>query len=114
MGGVTGAVYVAEVDIAPPPRACVVTTVSKPQLAPLHPRPESVQESVVAGFEPATGVNVAAIRPEPPETTLGGAESWREKLLVTVTAAEACLEGSATLCAVMVTAAGAGKICGAV
>jgi hypothetical protein len=45
---------------------------------------------------------------------LGGAESWREKLLVMVTVAEACLEGSAKLCAVMVTAAAAGKICGAV
>lgn len=102
------------VDIAPPPSACVVTTASTPQLVPLQPGPESVQESVVAGFEPATGVRVAATRPEPPEATLGGAERRREKLLLTVTVAEACLEGSARLCAVSVTVAAVGKTCGAV
>src|SRR4029077_8784783 len=64
-GGVTGAVYVAEVDTAPPPRARVVTTTSSPQLVPLHPAPESVQDSVVLGFEPGTGVNAAARPPEP-------------------------------------------------
>ena len=90
-GGVTGAVYVAEVDIAPPLRACVLATVTMPQLVPLHPGPESVQESVVAGFEPATGVKVAAMRLEPPEATLKGAESCREKLLVKVIVAVACL-----------------------
>src|SRR4029077_13847992 len=101
-GGVTGAVYVAEVDTAPPPRARVVTTTSSPQLVPLHPAPESVQDSVVLGFEPGTGVNAAAMTPEPPEATLAGAESCREKLLVMVTAAEACFDGSATLWAVTV------------
>jgi len=80
----------------------------------MHPAPESVQESVVLGFEPETGVNVAAMTAEPPEAMLEGAESCREKLLVMVTAAEACLDGSATLCAVTVAAAGVGKICGAV
>jgi hypothetical protein len=59
---------------------------------------------VVEGFEPASGVSVAAITPAPPQATLGGAESCSEKLLVMVTAAEACFAGSATLCAVSVTA----------
>ncbi len=92
----------------------MVTTASVPQAAPLQPTPESVHVSWVAGFEPATGVSVAAITPEPPDATLGGAESWSEKLLVIVTAAEACFAGSATLCAVIVAFAAAGKICGAV
>ena len=113
-GGVTGAVYVAELDIAPPPRDCVVTTASTPQLVPPQPAPDSAQESAVAGFEPAIGVSVAAITLEPPEATLVGAESCKEKLLVMVTVAEACLEGSATLCAVSVTVARAGSVCGAV
>ncbi len=113
LGGVTGAMYVAEVDIAPLPEACVVTT-STPQLVPLHPAPESVQESAGLGFEPGTGVNVAAMTLEPPEAMLEGAESCREKLLVIVTAAKACFDGSATLCAVTVTVAGARRICGAV
>ena len=75
LGGVTGAVYVAEVDIAPLPRACVVATASSPQLVPLQPGPDSVQDSVVLGFEPGTGLSVAAMTPEPPEATLEGAES---------------------------------------
>ncbi len=114
LGGVTGAVYVAEVDTAPAPRACVVATTRSPQLVPVHPAPESVQDSAVLGFEPGTGVKVAVMTPEPPEGTLEGAESCREKLLVMVTAAEACLAGSATLCAVTVAVASAGRICGAV
>jgi len=92
----------------------VVTTARTPQLVPPHPAPESVQESVVLGLEPGTGVNVAAMTPEPPEATLEGAESCSEKLLVMVTAAEVCLDGSATLCAVTVAVAGVGRICGAV
>jgi len=68
----------------------------------------------VLGFEPGAGVNVAAMTLEPPEAMLEGAESCREKLLVMVTAAKACFDGSAMLCAVTVTVAGAGRICGAV
>ena len=102
-----------EVEIAPPPKACVVTTASTPQLVPLHPVPDRAQERVVEGFEPGTGVSVAAITPEAPEARLEGAESCSEKLLVIVTAAEACLAGSATLCAVTMTVASAGRICGA-
>ena len=49
-----------------------------------------------------------------PAGTLDGAESCNAKLLVTVTAAEICLEGSATLCAASVTLAGEGRIPGAV
>jgi hypothetical protein len=113
-GGVTGAAKVAELDVAPLPEACVVTEASTPQVVPLHPVPDRVQESAVLGFEPGTGVSVEAMTPEPPEGMLEGAESCREKLLVIVTVAEACLEESATLCAVSVTVAGAGRICGAV
>ncbi len=47
--------------MAPPPSACVVTTTNTPQLAPLHPLPESDHASVVLGFEPATGVSVAEV-----------------------------------------------------
>src|SRR4029077_1187416 len=112
-GGVTGAVYVAEVDTAPPPRARVVTTTSSPQLVPVHPAPESVQDSVVLGFEPGTGVSMAGMTLEPTEETLEGEESCREKVLVMVTVAKACFDGSATLCAVTVTDAGLGKNCGA-
>src|SRR6267142_7051456 len=113
VGGVTGAVYVAEVDMAPP-NTWVVTTVSTPQLVPPHPGPEIAQERFGEGFEPATGVSVDVIVPEPPEATAGGAESCREKLLVMVTAAETCLPGSATLCAVRVRVDAAGRNCGAV
>lgn len=112
-GGVTGAMHVAELDMAPP-NAWVVTTVSTPQLVPLHPGPEMVQERFVEGFEPATGVSVEAIVPEPPEARLDGAESCREKLLVIVTTAEACFAGSATLCAVRIRVGAAGRNCGAV
>src|SRR6266849_2229591 len=112
-GGVTGAVKVAEVDITPA-NVWVVTTVSTPQLVPLHPGPEMVQERLVEGLEPATGVSVDSMMPEPPEAIAGGAESCREKLLVMVTAADACLAGSATLCAVRVRVDAAGRNCGAV
>ena len=112
-GGVTGAAYVAEIDMTPP-NDWVVTTVSTPQLVPLHPGPEMVQERFVEGFDPTTGVRVEAMMPDPPEATAGGAESCREKLLVMVTAVDARLAGSATLCAVRVTADAAGRNCGAV
>src|SRR6266403_731304 len=111
-GGSGGAAYVAEIDMTPP-NAWLVTMVSTPQLAPLHPGPEMVQERFVEGFEPAIGVRVEAMVPDPPEATADGAESCREKLLVMVTAAETCLPGSATLCAVRVTADTAGRNCGA-
>ena len=92
----------------------MVTTASVPQDAPLQPVPESVQTSWVDGFEPTTGVSVATIAPEPPEATFAGADRASEKLLVIVTAAEACLAESAMLCAVIVAFAAMGKICGAV
>lgn len=60
------------------------------------------------------GVSVATIVSLAPAGTLGGAESCNAKLLVTVTAAETCFEGSATLCAVSVMLAGEGRIPGAV
>src|SRR5258707_15761860 len=113
LGDVTGAVYVAEVDTAPAPRACVVATTSSPQVVPLHPAPESVQDSVVLGFEPGTGVSVAAMTLEPLGAMLEGAESCKEKLLGMGAGGEACLEGSGTLCAGTGIVAGAGGIWGA-
>src|SRR5260370_19999213 len=98
----------------PPPNVGLVAWVSTPQLVPLHPGPEMVQERFVEGFEPAIGVRVEAMVPDPPEATAGGAESCKEKLLVMVTAAETCLPGSATLCAVSVRVDAAGRNCGAV
>jgi hypothetical protein len=107
-------VYVAEFAMGLPPADCVVTTVSVPQELPLQPGPLSVQVSTVLGFELGTGVIVATIVAVPPAGTLDGAESCNEKLLVMATAAEICLEGSATLCAVSVAPAGEGRIRGAV
>lgn len=112
LGGVGGAVYVA-VDTAPPPIGCVVTTVNTPQLAPLQPLPASDHCSTVLGFEPGTGVSVAATTAEPSGPTTPGAESCNEKLLLIVTPAEVCFEGSATLWAVIVTLAGFGRMGGA-
>lgn len=58
-------------------------------------------------------MNVATIVVLVPAGTLDGAESCSAKLLVMVTVAEICLEGSATLCAVSVTLEGEGRIAGA-
>jgi hypothetical protein len=114
LGGVPGAVYVAESATGPPPADCVVTVLNVPQELPLHPGPLSAQASVALGFEPGTGVSVATIVAVPPAGTLDGAESCNEKLLVMATAAEICFEGSATLCAVSVALPGEGRVRGAV
>jgi len=68
----------------------------------------------VLGFEPATGVIVATIVAVPPAGTFCGAVTWRVKLLVMFRGADACLVGSATLCAVIVAIAVDGRIPGAV
>ena len=114
LGAVPGAVYVAELETGLPLGDCVVTTVNVPQELPLQPGPLSAQASAALGFESGTGVSVATIVAVPPAGTLDGAESCTEKLLVMTTAAEICFEGSATLCAVSVVLAGAGRVCGAV
>jgi hypothetical protein len=93
---------------------CVVTTLNVPQELPLQPGPLSAQATEVFGFESGAGVSVATIVAVPLAGTLEGAESCNEKLLVMATVAEACFEGSATLCAVSVTLAGAGRFLGAV
>jgi hypothetical protein len=111
---VAGAVYIAEFEKLLPPADCVVMTVNVPQELPLQPGPLSAQDTDVLGFEPGTGVIVATIVAVPAAGTLAGAESCKEKLLVMATAAEICFEGSATLCAVSVALAGAGRVCGAV
>ena len=66
------------------------------------------------GADPGTGVSVATIAADAPACTLDGAESCSENVLVIVTAAEICFEGSATLCAVSVTPRVAGRMLGAV
>lgn len=76
---------------------CVVTTVSVPHEAPLQPGPLKAHASAVLGLEFGAGVIVATIVAVLPAGTPEGAESCREKLLVTVSAAEICFEGSATL-----------------
>jgi hypothetical protein len=113
-GADDGARYVAEFAFALPPADWADTTASTPHDALLHPLPESDQVSAGEGFEPAAGVSVATIPADAPAATLAGAETWRVKLLVMVTAAEVHLDGSATLWAVRVVVAGKGKICGAV
>lgn len=93
---------------------CVVVTLKTPQEDPLQPAPLSDQASAVPGLEFGTGVSVAAIVVLVPTGRPDGAESCIEKLLVMVTVAEICFEGSATLWAVSVTPAGDGRIPGAV
>ena len=96
------------------PVDCVVTTVRVPQEVPLQPGPLSDHASAVLGLEFGAGVIVATIVAVPPAGTLDGAVSCSEKLLVMVSAAEICFEGSATLCAASVTFVGEGRIPGAV
>src|SRR5208282_2230554 len=97
-----------------PPAPCVVTTVSVPQVEKLQPGPESDHDRTGLGFEPGTGVIVARMDAELPAVTLWGAVTCSVKLLVTVIAEKVCFEGSATLCAVSVAVAGAGRMAGAV
>jgi hypothetical protein len=92
----------------------VVTTFSTPQLAPVQPGPDKDHDNAVFGLEPATGVSIAVMTAVPEAGTLAGAKICSRKLLAIVTAAEACFDGSATLCAISVTVAGVGKIRGAV
>jgi hypothetical protein len=114
VGALLGAVYVAEFDNLLAPADSVVIVVSVPHPAPLQPVPVSDHASTWLGFDPGTAVSVATIAAVALAGTLLGAEMISEKWLVMVTAAEACFDGSATLCAVSVTTAGDGKICGAV
>lgn len=97
-----------------PPDPCVVTTVSVPHVVELQPGPESDHERIVLGLDPGMGVIVATIDALPPAGTLCGAVTWSVKLLVMLMAADACFDGSATLCAVNVAVAGEGRIPGAV
>jgi len=92
----------------------VVVPLIVPHEAPPHPGPLSVQAITVLGLEPGMAVSVATIAAVAPTGTVDGAASCSEKLLEIVSAAETCFEGSATLCAVNVTLAGEGRICGAV
>ncbi|GAC1670143.1 MAG: hypothetical protein NVS9B4_26170 [Candidatus Acidiferrum sp.] len=114
LGAATGAVYVAVDTVALPPAGFVAATVSVPQLAPPQPAPDSVHVSTVLGVEPGTGVSVATNVAMPLAGTSDGATSCKEKLLLMLTETEICFDGSAMLCAVIVTFSGMGKICGAV
>lgn len=91
----------------------MVVTFSIPQEDPLQPDPLRDQASAVLGLELGWGVNVATTVALVPAGMFDGAESCSAKLLVMVTAAEICFEGSATLCAMIVTPAGEGRIPGA-
>jgi hypothetical protein len=51
----------------------------------------------VLGFDPGTGLSVAINVAVDEAATVAGTESCNKKLLVMVTAADACLELSATL-----------------
>jgi len=113
-GAVAGAVYCAGTVTTFPFCVCVVVPLIAPHEAPLHPGPLSVHAITVLGFEPGIAVSVATIAAVAPTGTLDGGESCNEKLLVIVSAAETCFEGSATLCAVNVTLVGEGRISGAV
>jgi hypothetical protein len=91
-----------------------VATFSVPHDAELQPDPESDQARIVLGFDPGTTAIVATIAPVPPAGTLCGAATCNVKLLVTLMVAEACFEGSARLCAIIVALTGEGRIPGAV
>lgn len=112
-GTVAGAVYVAVVAAAVPTPDCGVEALSTPQVVPLQPGPDKDHEIAVLGLDPGTGVKVAATVAFEFVPTLACADRVNEKLLVIVIAAEACLEGSATLCAVNVSVGDEGKVCGA-
>ena len=79
----------------------------------MQPAPLRDQPSTVLGLELGRGVSVATIVAPAPALTLDGAESCNAKLLLMATVAETCFEGSATLCAVIVTLAGEGRVPGA-
>ncbi len=85
-----------------------------PQAAPLHPGPETLQFTTRLGFEFGAGVIVAVYAMVAPVFTEAGPLTVSAKLLVTVIAALAAFEGSATLRAVSVTLGGEGRICAAV
>src|SRR5712692_229897 len=85
-----------------------------PQATPLHPAPATLQMIAVLGFEFGAGVSVAVNCTVAPVFTDGGPFTTSEKLLVTLIAALAALEGSATLRAVSVTLGGTGRIWAAV
>ena len=88
--------------------------VMEPQAAPLHPGPETLQFTTRLGFEFGAGVIVAVYATVAPVFTEAGPLTVSAKLLVTVIAALAAFEGSATLRAVSVTLGGEVRICGAV
>jgi hypothetical protein len=85
-----------------------------PQELPLQPLPVTLQVSAEFGLELGIGVSVATTATELPIPVLVGAASCNKKLLVMFNAADAVLEGSATLCAFTTTAAEKGKMDGAV
>ena len=92
----------------------MVTELSVPHAEPLQPVPLSDQLMIALGLEPVTGVSVATITAVAEVVTVPGAASCSVKWLVMVTPTIACFEGSAALCAIMLTFAGDGRICGAV
>lgn len=108
-GAVAGAVKMATLVPSVLPTGVIV-----PQLAPEQPTPEICQDTLLLGFAPGITSIVAVNSALPLVTTLDGALKEIANPLVRCTRAEACFEGSATLCAMTVTSADDGRICGAV
>lgn len=108
-GAVAGAVKMA--TVVP---GVLSTGVIVPQLTPVQPAPEICQDKTLLGFAPGITSIVAVNSALPPVTTLDGPLKEIANPLVRCTRADACFEGSATLCAVTVTSADGGKLCGAV
>src|SRR5947209_10341347 len=104
----------------PSPAGCcpaaesAAVTWSVPQPLPAQPAPESCHWMARLGFEFCAGENVAVKGEVEPGAALEGPLIVSVKLLVMPMEAAACFAGSAALCAVSVTFAGEGRICGAV
>jgi hypothetical protein len=74
-GAVKGAVYVAVFVIVPEAPVEDAPATSVPQVAPLHPAPDSAHVTTPLGCEPGTGVSVAVIATLAPVETLEGADN---------------------------------------
>ena len=95
--------------MAPEPCAAIV-----PQTAPAQPVPVTLHAMPVAGLELAAGVKVAEKFALVPALIEEGPLIENAKRLVTMMAAAALFDGSATLVAVSRIVGGDGRICGAV
>jgi hypothetical protein len=69
------------------PAACVVVTVSVPQVEPLQPAPESAKEKSLFGCQPGTGVILATrmlnTSPDASSNSVPTVLKWNDTLAVT-------------------------------